>query len=201
MHGYVAQTVGLDVAKVGPALKQSGLKFFWHLDLLPGEYRLRVLVRNGATGAATLRSVPLTVPSFAEAGPVLLPPFFPEPTGKWLLVREAQREPRPTVQTLAQTSAQTPAVPYPFMLGEEPYVPGVPARAGPGGREARVALVVYNLGAGDVRVRARVLGADGQEVSGGHLKLLEHQAGPPHRLLASYDPPRLPAGEYTCRSR
>ncbi len=65
------------------------------------------------------------------------------------------------------------------------------------GKEARVSLVVYNLGAGAVRVRARVLGADGLEVSGGRLKLLEHKAGPPARLLASYDPPKLPAGEYT----
>ncbi len=47
-----------------------------------------MLVRSEATCAATLRSVPLTVPSFAEAGPVLLPPFFLEPAGKWLLVRE-----------------------------------------------------------------------------------------------------------------
>ncbi|HJX26732.1 MAG TPA: VWA domain-containing protein, partial [Thermoanaerobaculia bacterium] len=187
VHGYVAQTIGLDVAKVGPALKQSGLKFFGHLDLPPGDYRLRLLVRNGATGATTVRSVPLTVPSFTEAGPVLLPPFFPEPTGKWLLVREAPRGP--------QAAAQ-PAIPYPFMLGEEPFVPASKPVLVPG-QEAKVSLVVYNLGAGAVRVRARVLGADGQEVSGGRLKLLEHKAGPPDRLLASYDPPKLPAGEYT----
>jgi VWFA-related protein len=185
VHGYVAQTVVLDVGKVGAALKQSGLKFFGHLDLLPGDYRLRVLVRNGATGAATLRTVPLTVPSFAEEGTVLLPPFFPEPTGKWLLVREAPRGPRPARE-----------VPYPFMLGEEPYVPASRPVLVPG-KEARVSLVVYNLGTGDVRVRARVLGADGKEVGGGRFKLLEHKAGPPDRLLASYDPPRLPAGEYT----
>ena len=56
MHGYVAQTIGLDVAKVGAGLQQSGLKFFGHLDLPPGEYRLRALVRNGATGAATVEA-------------------------------------------------------------------------------------------------------------------------------------------------
>jgi VWFA-related protein len=187
VHGYMAQTIGLDVAKVGAALKQSGLKFFGHLDLLPGDYRLRLLVRNGATGATTVRSVPLTVPSFTEAGPVLLPPFFPEPAGKWLLVREAPRKPG---------AAPQPEIPYPFMLGEEPYVPASKPVLVPG-QEAKVALVVYNLGAGDVRVRARVLGADGKEVSGGRFKLLEHKAGPPDRLTASYDPPRLPAGEYT----
>lgn len=56
--------------------------------------------------------------------------------------------------------------------------------------------MVYNLGTGAVRVRAKVLGADGKEVSGGRIKLLEHRAGPPDRLLASYDPPQLPPGAY-----
>ncbi|HYU36158.1 MAG TPA: VWA domain-containing protein [Thermoanaerobaculia bacterium] len=182
VHAYVAQTIDLDVAKVGPGLQQSGLKFFGHLDLAPGDYRLRALVRNGATGASTVKSLALTVPTFAEAGPVLLPPFFPEPTGKWLIVREAPR-------------AGRKEVPYPFLLGAEPYVPA----AGPvlvPGQESRLALVVYNLGTGAVRVRAKVLAAGGKEMSGGRLKLLEHQAGPPDRLLASYDPPQLPPGAY-----
>jgi VWFA-related protein len=182
VHGYVAQTIGLDVAKVGAGLQQSGLKFFGHLDLHPGEYRLRALVRNGATGAATMLTRELTVPTFADAGPVLLPPFFPEASGKWLIVREAQR-------------AGQKAVPYPFLMGEEPYVPASRPVLVPG-QEARLSLVVYNLGTGAVRVRARVVGADGKEVGGGRIKLLEHRPGPPDRLLASYDPPQLPPGEY-----
>ncbi|MFP5288047.1 MAG: VWA domain-containing protein, partial [Thermoanaerobaculia bacterium] len=51
---YLTQTLGLDLAKVEPVLKQSGLKFFGHLNLLPGDYSLRVLVRNGANGASSL---------------------------------------------------------------------------------------------------------------------------------------------------
>ena len=45
-------TVGLELLKVGAALQQSGLKFFGHLDLPPGDWAVRVLVRNAATGAA-----------------------------------------------------------------------------------------------------------------------------------------------------
>lgn len=182
VHGYVAQTIGLDVAKVSATLQQSGLKFFGHLDLEPGEYRLRALVRNGATGATTVQSVPLSVPTFADAGPVLLPPFFPEPTGKWLIIREAPR-------------AGQREVAYPFLLGEEPYVPASQPVLTPG-QEARLALVVYNLGTGAVRVRARVLGADGKELNGGRIKLLEHRPGPPDRLVASYHAPQLPPGSY-----
>ena len=71
MHGYLAQTVGLDLAKVEAGLQESGIKLVGDLDLPPGEYRLRSLVRNGATGASTVRSTPLTVPAFAETGPVV----------------------------------------------------------------------------------------------------------------------------------
>jgi VWFA-related protein len=182
VHGYMAQTVGLDLAKVGAGLRQSGIKLVGYLDLPPGEYRLRSLVRNGATGATTVHSLPLSVPAFTEGGPVLLPPFFPEPAGRWLTVSAAVR-------------AGQKERPYPFLAGEEPYVPAVQPVLVPG-QESRLSLLVYNLGAGAVRVRAKVFGADGKEVSGGHIKLLEHKAGPPDRLLAAYQPPQLPPGTY-----
>ncbi|MFL6289324.1 MAG: VWA domain-containing protein, partial [Thermoanaerobaculia bacterium] len=47
---FFSQTVGLELLKVGAALEQSGLKFFGHLDLPPGSWAVRVLVRNAATG-------------------------------------------------------------------------------------------------------------------------------------------------------
>src|SRR5215210_74992 len=74
--------------------------------------------------------------------------------------------------------------------------PGRTAAAAPAPPRRTSAPLVYNLGTGAVRVRAKVLGADGKEVSGGRIKLLEHRAGPPDRLLASYDPPQLPPGAY-----
>ena len=122
---------------------------------------------------------------------MLLPPFFPEPSGKWLLLREAPRGQAATAQATAQQE-----IPYPFMLGEEPYMPASKPVLVPG-QEAKVALMVYNLGAGSVRVRAKVLGADGQEINGGQFKLLQHQPGLPARLTASYVPPSLRPGEYT----
>ena len=96
---------------------------------------------------------------------MLLPPFFPEPAGKWLIVREAAR-------------AGQREVPYPFLAGEEPYVPASQPVLVPG-QEARLSLVVYNLGAGAVRVRARVLGADGKEVSGGRSSCWSTRPRPP----------------------
>jgi len=183
VHDFVAQTLGLDVSKAGAQLRQTGLKFFGHVDLYPGDYTIRVMVRNGATGALALRVVPVRVPAFAEAGPYLLPPFFPEPGGKWLMAREAPRE----------GTAQN--VPYPFMQDQQPYIPASKPVLTPG-QEAPLSLVAYNLGSGDIKAQAKVLSADGKEMGTGDLKLLGSESGSPSRLKASFRPPALQPGEY-----
>jgi VWFA-related protein len=182
IQDFLFQTLGLDLAKVEPSLRQGGLKFFGHLDLPAGDYSLRTLVRNGATGAYSLRALPLTVP--AAQGAALLPPLFPDlAANRWLTVRETQRGPE---------------VPYPFMARKQPYVPASrPALAA--GQEVPLALVGYDLAAGDLKARARVLSADGKEAGTGQIRVLEREAGGggPDRLTAAFKPPQLAPGEYT----
>ena len=55
-----------------------------------------VLERNGRTGAHGLRVLPLEVPSVAETAPAP-PPAFTVPQGPWLVLREAPRPGRRTV--------------------------------------------------------------------------------------------------------
>jgi len=187
IQDFLVQSLGLDLAKAEPALRQSGLKFFGHLDLPAGEYSVRTLIRNGATGAYSLRVAPLTVPAFAAQGPpVLLPPLFPEPPNRWLIVREAQR------------GAQ---VAYPFMARKQPFIPASRPTfaAGATGQEVPLALIGYNLGAGELKAAARVLTADGKEAGTGELRVLEREAGGtagPDRLAAAFKPPQLAPGEY-----
>lgn len=183
VHDFVAQTLGLDVSKAGAQLRQSGLKFFGHVDLYPGDYTIRVMVRNGATGASSLRVVPVRVPAFAEAGPFLLPAFFPEAAGKWLMAREAPRE------------GQAQNVPYPFMQDQQPYIPASKPVLTPG-QDAPLSLVAYNLGSGDIKAQAKVLSLDGKEMGAGDLKLLGKESGSPSRLKGSFRPPALQPGEY-----
>jgi VWFA-related protein len=185
VHDYFTQTLGLDLAKVEPVLRQSGLKFFGHLDLPPGDYTVRVLVRNGTTGSYGVRVVPLTVPAFTQGKPVLLAPFFPEALGKWLMVREAPR-------------GEAKQVPYPFMAKQEPYIPASRPVLGPG-QEAKLSLVGWNLEAGDLKPAVKVLAADGKELPAGELRVVEREkggAGEPDRLVATYRPPKLQPGEY-----
>jgi VWFA-related protein len=182
---FLTQTLGLDLAKVEPVLKQSGLKFFGHLDLPPGSYSLRVLVRNGSTGSYGLRVAALEVPDPGRAGPVLLPPFFPETPGKWLMAREA-------------VPAGERQVPYPFMVKDQPYIPASkPVLAL--GEAAPLSLVGYNLGPGDLQVSSEVLSADGKELGPGVIRLLERESGTADRLKGTFQPPRLDPGEYLLR--
>src|SRR6202043_3129914 len=149
IQDFFSQSLRLDLAKAAPALRRGGLKFFGHLDLPPGEYNVRVLVRNGTTGAYGLRSQPLVQPAFGGPAAVLLQPFFPEAPGRWVMVKEAPRQ------------KQQEAPPYPFVIQERAYVPAsLPVV--PAGQEVAMALVGYHLPAGAFHGRARLLAADGR---------------------------------------
>jgi VWFA-related protein len=187
IQDFFSQSLRFDLAKAGPALRGGGLKFFGHLDLPPGEYNVRVLVRNGATGAYGLRSQPLVVPAFGEPAAVLLQPFFPEAPGRWLMVREAPRK------------GQRESPPYPFVVQERAYIPAsLPVV--PAGQEVAMALVGYHLPAGVVQARARLLAADGKDLGEGELKIGRREspdAEGEERLSATFRPPRdFEPGEY-----
>jgi VWFA-related protein len=186
VRDFFSQTVGLDLSKVGPALAQGGLKFFGHLDLPPGDWSVRVLVRNGATGAMGLQVTTVHVPELSQAGAVLLPAFFPEPQGKWLIVREAVR----------QGDRQ---VPYPFMVGDTPYIPAsMPVLAA--GQGTSFSLVGYRLPPGELRAEAKVLTADGREAGAGTIERFERldpAADGADRMVATFAPPAgLTPGDY-----
>src|SRR5882724_9815403 len=186
IRAFFSQNLGLDLLKVRPQLQAGGLKFFGHLDLPTGDYSLRVLVRNSKTGTFSLRVVPVRVPAFAQAGagPFLLPPFFPEPPGRWLMTREAPR-------------GAGGEVPYPFMMRDQPYIPASRPVLG-AGQDATLSLVAYKLGDGEVQADARVF-QGGRELAPAALKLVDRERGgaaSPDRLTASLTAPRLEPGEY-----
>lgn len=87
--GSRMDTVEIDLARVGADLERSGLKYTGELQLAPGDYALRTLVRNTATSEVGLRVLPLSVPDFGQAQGILLPPLAADPAGAWLLARGA----------------------------------------------------------------------------------------------------------------
>jgi VWFA-related protein len=181
---YFGKTLGLDLAKVGPAVRRTGIKLFGDFDLAPGSYSVRVLVRNGQTGASGLKVASLEVPAFAQGAPVLLPPFFPEPAGRWLMIR--------------QTKTRKEEIPYPFMVKDRPFIPASKPVLAPG-QEAAMALAGYRLGAGPLTAQAMVMTAEGNEVGAGTVKVVGRETASgdgPERLTTTFRPPALPPGEY-----
>jgi VWFA-related protein len=187
VQDFLAQSFGLDLAKAEAAVRQSGVKFFGHLELPKGTYSLRTLVRNGTTGASGLRVTAVEVPAFASGEAALLPALFPEPAGRWVMIRETQQQGKPQM-------------PYPFMLKDQPYIPSSRPVLVPG-QAAAVVLQAYNLGAGDFKAEIKVLSADGKELPGGALKLAEKEGGGagPVRVNATFQPPALQPGDYVLR--
>jgi VWFA-related protein len=182
VHDFLTQTLGIDLTKNAAALKQSGLKFFGHVELLPGRYSVRVLVRNGLTGASGLRVVPVEVPAQSQA--LLLPPLFPEPPDRWVIVREAPR-------------GEQQNAPYPFIAREQPYIPSSKPRIAPE-QEMALSLIGYNLPAGELSADSKILGTNGKEVGNGRIQIQGRESGSGGlaRLIGTFRAPKLQPGEY-----
>lgn len=183
MRDFFTQVVGLDLSQNRKALARTGLKYYGHLELGPGDYRLRVLARNAQSGRTGVESMPLAIPPYDSAKTVVLPPFFVEQPGRWILVREEARE---------------SSVIYPFTVNGEPYIPAVKPEL-KGKDDSRLCLVAYNLPLGRVEVEGKVLTTDGREVPGSRLQLVERTVTGISRLdklLATFHAGTLQAGEY-----
>jgi VWFA-related protein len=185
---HFGQQLGLDLGKVGPALRQGGLKYYGHLDLDPGEYVVRVLVRDGKGGYG-LATTTVSVPGPDAAAALLLPPLFPDPPApnRWVMVREPESR-----QKLRQ-------VPYPFMMGEQPFIPAARPVI-PASGMALFSLVGWGLGRGQLAAEAQLYGADGAPRPGGEIKIQERlPAGVSgsEQLVATFRPGGVPAGPYT----
>lgn len=188
MRDFFNQRVvlNLDEKKGRQSMEEGGIKYYGHFELAPGQYQVRVLVRNAETGRTGVQTARVEVPTYAQAEPVLLPPFFMEDRQKWLLVREQD------------ASGQQQSVVYPFTVDGEPYVPSALPVLDQA-RPTRLCLVAYNLGKGDLAVKSEVLAADGKASPAGRLSKVERKPTGIQgldKLVATFDPSGLNAGHY-----
>jgi VWFA-related protein len=187
MQDFFNQRVAIDLEKNRgrQSMMAGGIKYYGHFELPPGSYQVRVLVRNADTGRTGVETTRVEVPTYAQADPVLLPPFFMEDRQKWLLVRETEGD------------GQQQSVIYPFIVDGEPYVPSARPTLN---REkpARLCLVAYNLAKGNLSVQGQVVAADGKSVAGRLSKVERKATGIPgmDKLIATFDPAGLLAGDY-----
>ena len=181
---FFVRRLGLDTKAAARQLEQSGFKYYGHLELDPGSYALRVLVRNGTTGDSSLSVVNLTVPDQATGEPALVAPLFPEAPNKWIFGRESEEE-------------QLAGAPYPFMLGEQPFVPAARPVMTRGANV--ICLPGYSLGDGTLSISGQLFTPDGAPAGDVEMKIVDRpRTGIPRfdRLVAEVSPGGVPNGDY-----
>jgi hypothetical protein len=191
---YMVSEMTLDLARVRSGLEAGGLKYYGTLYLPPGQYGVRALVRSANSGRSGVFSTSVTVPEIPGKAPTVLPPFFEEPAGRWLMVRGAPR-------------ADAPPRPadYPFAVAGDSFIPSALGSVS-AGESARVAVVAYNLGAPAMKpepldVRAEVVGADGKTrpaaVTVASRSDVERGAG--RKVVLDFKPEGLAPGRYALK--
>jgi len=119
---FFSKTLGFDLAKVGPAFDEGGgARYCGELRLRPGDYSLRVLVREVHGGASRLDVQRLTVPASGDQ-PVLVGPFLADRRPGWLSVNEAKEVPSTRLLSLATPGALPAAKPVVSANGESEVV-------------------------------------------------------------------------------
>ncbi|HEX4952532.1 MAG TPA: VWA domain-containing protein [Thermoanaerobaculia bacterium] len=189
MRGFFTQQVSLDISRSRERLKGSGIKYYGHLEMRPGDYQVRVLARNARTGRTGVKAISMTVPQYEETPAFILPPFFPEQTARWVMVRERS------------TQSGSASTVYPFTINGEPYVPAALPQIELGNPTAFY-LVGYNFGDGHLSLAGEVVDAAGTAVPGVEVRLVERTAtgiAGYDKLLAEIEHPTLAAGTYTLK--
>ncbi|HEX4952533.1 MAG TPA: VWA domain-containing protein [Thermoanaerobaculia bacterium] len=159
---FFTHTLNIDIKAGGAQLRQSGLKYFGHLDLPPGDYEVRVFVRNLKSSQSTLKVLPLAVPDFGKRQAFLSQPLATQGQ-QWVMVREE--------------ASRQKDVPYPFMRGEAPYIPSARLRLARSG-EAEVTVPAHFLWGGEIEADARLVTTDGRVVDEAELIDIQQVKGP-----------------------
>ncbi|HEV2064809.1 MAG TPA: hypothetical protein VGS00_09720, partial [Thermoanaerobaculia bacterium] len=181
------QPIGVDLAKAREALQKGGIKFYGVLRLPPGDYTLRVLVRDAESGRFGVTVNAISVPE--PAAPFALPPFFLDQGKQWIMVKARPR------------GADEEKAEYPFAIGGEAFVPAALAGV-KSGESTQVCLIAYNFesSATPLDYSGRILGVDGKPHGKVSLELVKAsekgEREGARKLLLRFRPSGLDPGRY-----
>lgn len=192
LRDFFAQVIGVDLTRNREKLEKGGLRYAGEVRLEPGDYRLRVLVRNAQTGRAGLVVQPLHVPAFTAGQLYLVPPIFLESSNGGVLVRRSGS---------TGASMEDPLL----GAGVEDLVPAAAPALHPGSA-SRVSIVTYHFGGEKpepiLKMGAQVLTEDGRPLGDGLISLVGKgpvEADGRQLLLVSFTPGQLSPGKYALR--
>jgi VWFA-related protein len=122
----IFQRITLDVSQAAKQLEGAGVRFYGTLKLPPGPHVVKSLVRVSESDQMGFQRVELDVPADGEVS--MLRPLFFADSGGWVMVKATRDD---------------PSAPYPFVLGQDAFIPA--ARAALRKGEPRLFTVfVYN---------------------------------------------------------
>jgi tetratricopeptide (TPR) repeat protein len=185
VQGSRMDTVEVDLEQLGTAVGESGVRYVGELTLPPDNYRLRVLVRNMATGELGLRTLPVNVPAFRKSSGILLPPAFADPgPDLWITARAAGA-------SLALLAPADPPSARPILAPNE---------------EASMVLAGWKLGNDNLRVELirnyeEEHRAKQEKVADLPVKIVDRRPGPDglEIFTVTFRPDRISPGEYDLR--
>jgi len=180
-------TIEIDLEQLGAGVGESGVRYVGELSLPPDSYRVRILVRNMATGELGLRTLAVTVPSFQKDAGILLPPAFADPgPDLWITARSAGASP------LAVLAPADPPSARPILAPDE---------------DVSLLVAGWKLGSDDLRMQIfrRVLSEHeekSEKVSDLPVKVTERRQGPDglEIFAVTFRPEKLDPGEYDLRA-
>ena len=194
VRDFFAQMVNLDLAASRDRVLRGGIHYCGQLSLPAGDYRVRVLVRNGETGRMGLAVESLHVPDFSGKKPYLAVPVFLESASSGVLVRG---------QSGARPAAGRPEDLLRAAGGEELFPAALPELSA--GNASRISVVAYNFeeAAGSaLKIGAQVLSDAGRPLGEGAIRVLgtsSPDADGKQVLLVAFTPEGLSPGRYALR--
>jgi VWFA-related protein len=129
----IAHRVGLDLAKLGATLKETGVKYYETLSLPPGKYSVKTLVRVAESDKKGYIRSEVVVPE--KSALAVSQPLFFDAGPKWVMIRGASH---------AESAAG-----YPFQVNGESFIPSAAVHV-KSGEARRFALFVQNATPGDL---------------------------------------------------
>ncbi|HYI12568.1 MAG TPA: VWA domain-containing protein [Thermoanaerobaculia bacterium] len=137
------QRVVLDLPKTGDAVRATGIRYVGSLNLPPGTYDVKALVRVDNTGRIGFSSTRVKVPEYGAAA--VMPPVVAVAPGQWV--------------TLVSTTRGAEATDI-LSLGEQPFVPGTSADIA-SGTEQNIALMLRGIAVENLAITPMLVAKDG----------------------------------------